>query len=668
VSLSIQTLSAAVGNILQRSIINGRQVGNILSSRESRILNMPMNTLTLAFPENLEKGFLDDYFSKSLKQVRVTLLLGVFFYGIFGILDAKLIPETKWTLWFIRYAIVIPSLLSVILFSFSSLFKRYMQLCLSTAIAMSGLGIIIMIAIAPPPVNYSYYAGLILVLIFGYVFLRIRFLWATFAGWIIVLFYEIAAVWINDTPVAILLNNNFFFISANFIGMFACYSIEYYSRRDFYMARLLELEQEKVSAANLELEKRVEERTSDVMKANEELTREIEAHRRAEEEKRGLEAQLRQAQKMEAIGTLAGGIAHDFNNILSPIIGYTEMILEDVPKNSKLAEKLEQVQLAANRARDLVRHILTFSRQTDQELTPLEMQPIIKESLKLLRASLPSTIDIKQNIDMNCGPILADLTQIHQIIMNLCTNAFHAMREDGGVLGIELSEEEIRSTDLMYKLNLNPGPHAKLSISDTGHGMSRSVQERIFDPYFTTKAPGEGTGLGLAVVHGIVKSYGGDISIYSEPGKGTTFHVYLPCIETELLENDASLSDVAITGEEHILIVDDEKYIVVMMKEMLERLGYKVTPFTNSLEALKEFRKDPARFDVVITDQTMPYKTGSELAEELMRIRHDIPVILCTGFSELLSEEKAKAIGIREYISKPVVKSEISKAIRNALE
>ena len=640
----------------------------MLSSEESRILNMPINNLTLAFPEALEKSFLDDYFSKSLKQVRVTLVLGVFFYGIFGILDAKLSPETKWTLWFIRFALVIPSLLSVIFFSFSSLFKRYMQICLSTAIATSGLGIVIMVAVAPPPVNYSYYAGLILVLIFGYVFLRIRFLWATFAGWVIVLFYEMAAVLINDTPVAILLNNNFFFISANFIGMFACYSIEYYSRRDFYMARLLELEQEKVSAANLELEKRVEERTADVMKANEELLREIEAHRKAEEEKRGLETQLRQAQKMEAIGTLAGGIAHDFNNILSPIIGYTEMIMEDLPKSSKLAEKLEHVQLAANRAKDLVRHILTFSRQTDQELIPLEIQPIIKESLKLLRASLPSTIEIKQDIDMNCGPILADLTQIHQIVMNLCTNSFHAMREKGGTLGVELSEEVISSTDMMYKLNLNPGPHAKLSISDTGHGMRRSVQDRIFDPYFTTKAPGEGTGLGLAVVHGIVKSYGGDISIYSEPGKGTTFHVYLPCIETEISGNDMFLSDVATRGEGHILIVDDEKYIIVMMKEMLERLGYKVTPFINSIEALAEFRKDPNRFDVVITDQTMPHKTGAELAEELMRIRHDIPVILCTGFSELLSEEKAKAIGIREYISKPVVKSEISKAIRNVLD
>lgn len=662
-----QTRPMRMDKFLSKFGIYSMGKGRAPSFRESELYKMHMNPVTLSFPEELEQGFIEDYFSKSLKQVRVSLLLGVFFYGIFGILDAKLIPETKSVLWFIRYAIITPALLAVIFFSFSPLFKRYMQACLAIAITLSGLGIVIMIVIAPPPVNYSYYAGLILVLIFGYVFLRIRFVWATVVGWVIVLVYEFAAVWISQTPVTILLNNNFFFISANFIGMFACYSIEYYSRRDFYMARLLELEQEKVSAANLELEKRVEERTSQLMTANEELTHEVEAHRRAEEEKRGLETQLRQAQKMEAIGTLAGGIAHDFNNILSPIIGYTEMILEDIPKGNKIWEKLEQVQMAANRARDLVRHILTFSRQTDQELTPLEVQPVIKDSLKLLRASLPSTIEIKRNIDMNCGPILADLTQIHQVVMNLCTNAFHAMREEGGILSVELSEEEISSADLMYKLNLNPGPHAKLSISDTGHGMKRSVQDRIFDPYFTTKEPGEGTGLGLAVVHGIVKSYGGDIKIYSEPGKGTTFHLYFPCIEVEMSEQEPSMGDAVMKGHEHILVVDDEKYIVTMMKEMLERLGYKVSPFTSSLEAFEEFRKNPDRFDLVITDQTMPGMTGAELAAELMRARRDIPIILCTGFSELLSEEKAKVVGIKEYISKPVVKSEIAKAIRQVL-
>jgi len=313
-------------------------------------LRLSLNPLTLSFSGELEEAYLDDFFNKSLKQVRLILLMGIFFYGIFGILDAKLIPGAKSTLWLIRYAIVTPSIIAVIVFSFSSQFKRYMQLCLTLVITLSGLGIIIMILIAPPPVNYSYYAGLILVLIFGYVFLRIRFIWASIAGWTIVAFYEIAAIWLSSTPVAILFNNNFFFISANFIGMFACYSIEHYSRRDFYLVKLLEIEQKKVNASNMELEERVKVRTSQLMKANEELTFEIEAHRKAEEEKRELEHQLRQAQKMEAIGTLAGGIAHDFNNILSPIIGYSEMILDVLPKQSPMKNKIEQIHIAATRA------------------------------------------------------------------------------------------------------------------------------------------------------------------------------------------------------------------------------------------------------------------------------------------------------------------------------
>ena len=450
---------------------------------------LSLNPLTLSFSGELEQAYLDDFFNKSLKQVRLIMLIGIFFYGIFGILDAKLIPGAKSTLWFIRYAIVTPSIISVISFSFSSRFKRYMQLCLTLVITLSGLGIIIMILIAPPPVNYSYYAGLILVLIFGYVFLRIRFIWASIAGWAIVAFYEIAAIWLSNTPVAILFNNNFFFISANIIGMFACYSIEFYSRRDFYLVKLLEIEQKKVNAANLELEERVKVRTSQLMKANEELTFEIEAHRKAEEEKRELEHQLRQAQKMEAIGTLAGGIAHDFNNILSPIIGYSEMIMDDLQKQNPMKNKIEQIHIAATRAKDLVKHILTFSRQTEQELTPLELQPIIKESLKLLRASLPSTIEIRQKIDNNCGPVLADPTQIHQVIMNLCTNAFHAMRDKGGTLGVEITEVEISISDCI-SLKLNPGLYVRISVSDTGHGIPASIMDRIFEPYFTTKAPG----------------------------------------------------------------------------------------------------------------------------------------------------------------------------------
>jgi CheY-like chemotaxis protein len=344
------------------------------------------------------------------------------------------------------------------------------------------------------------------------------------------------------------------------------------------------------------------------------------------------------------------------------------MTMTEAPEDSVARSNLAQVLKAANRAKGLVNQILTFSRQSEQERKPLKIQPIIKEALKLLRASLPSTIEITQNIDKESGAILADPTQIHQVIINLCTNAYHAMREKGGVLEVILTEVDADSTDLTFNPDLSPGPYLRLTISDTGHGMDRIVMERIFDPYFTTKDLGEGTGMGLAVVHGIVRSHSGDITVYSEPGKGTTFHVYLPRIDTGAIAPETVSTEPAPKGKERILLVDDEEQIVLMVRQMLEGLGYHVTARTSSVEALGAFRAKPEKFDLVITDQTMPNMTGAELAQKLMGIRADIPIILCTGFSEVITEDKSKAIGIREYVMKPVIRSEIAKTIRRVLD
>ncbi|MDY6971931.1 MAG: response regulator [Thermodesulfobacteriota bacterium] len=395
------------------------------------------------------------------------------------------------------------------------------------------------------------------------------------------------------------------------------------------------------------LKELVKERTNELMKVNE---------------------QLQQAQKMEAIGTMAGGIAHDFNNILYPIIGFTEMTIDDVPEESIARSNLEEILKAAKRARDLVQQILTFSRQTYSTPKPFMIQPVLKEALKLLRASLPSSIEIRHDIDTHCGPVLADPTQIHQVIMNLCTNAFHAMREKGGVLEVTLTDVQSDSFNLRLKPDMMPGPYLKLTVSDTGHGIDPAVLKRIFNPFFTTKGPGEGTGLGLSVVHGIVKSSNGHIDVDSAPGKGSTFNVYLPLIlgNDRLPESEHADSDPE--GTESILLVDDEAPIIRMVNQMLERLGYFVTARTSSIEALETFRLKPDSFDLVITDQTMPNMNGTDLAQKLLEIKPDIPVILCTGFSEAITEEKAKAMGIQEYILKPVDKSMMSRAIRRALE
>ena len=380
-----------------------------------------------------------------------------------------------------------------------------------------------------------------------------------------------------------------------------------------------------------------------------------------------LETQLHQAQKMEAIGTLAGGIAHDFNNILAAIMGYAEMALYDVPEGTQGRRNLEQVLKAGYRGKDLVKQIITFSRRSEQERRPMRVSPIAKETLKLLRASLPATIEIRQNIEARSGMVLADPTHIHQVLMNLCSNAAYAMREKGGVLEIRLSDVDVTSDGAASHLELDPGSYVKLTVVDTGHGMDRATIERIFDPFFTTKKPGEGTGMGLAVVHGIVKSCGGAIVVDSDPGEGATFEVFLPRIEGDFLP-ETDLAAPMATGNERILFVDDEEDLVDMAQQMLERLGYSVVATTSSLEALEVFKAEPDHFALVITDQTMPHMTGADLAKELMRIRPDIPIILCTGFSEVITAEEAKAIGIREFVMKPFATREIAEIARHVLD
>jgi PAS domain S-box-containing protein len=385
-----------------------------------------------------------------------------------------------------------------------------------------------------------------------------------------------------------------------------------------------------------------------------------------EKESLRIQAQLQQAQKMEAIGTLAGGIAHDFNNILSAVIGYTEIVLADVIEGSQQHKNLQEVLKAGNRARDLVNQILMFSRQTDKELKPVQINQIVIETLKLLRASLPTTIRIEPNLSSNSA-VLADPTQIHQVMMNLCTNAAHAMREKGGLLKIELSDVELDEDFLERHPYLSAGTYLKLKVLDTGHGMDKTITERIFDPFFTTKERGEGTGMGLAVVLGIVKSHGGTITVESSVGRGSCFDVYLPVIEREI-DAETRPKMAMPTGNERILFVDDEKALVDLGHQILKRLGYDVTTRTSSIEALELFIAQPDKFDLVITDTTMPNMTGDELARRLMTIRSDIPVILCTGYSERISKEKAHAIGIREFVLKPIVMSDLAVTVRKVLD
>jgi PAS domain S-box-containing protein len=393
----------------------------------------------------------------------------------------------------------------------------------------------------------------------------------------------------------------------------------------------------------------------------------IAKQKEAEQEKSRLEGQLAQAQRMEAIGTLAGGIAHDFNNILGAIMGYTELSLLDTPDSSPARSSLNQVLKAVNRAKDVVNQILAFSRQTKEADQPIRIGPVIKEALKLLRATLPATIEIRQRIEKESGTIVIDPSQIHQVIMNLCTNAAHAMRETGGVLEVKLEALDLAPKESGAVEDLPPGPYAKMTVSDTGHGFPPEIKCHIFDPYFTTKEKGVGTGLGLSVVYGIVQSHGGAIEVVSESGKGTTFEIYLPQAEAAIEEKVEPTKPLPL-GDERVFFIDDEETLVEIGKKMLGRLGYQVTTRTSPREALEAFQAHPGAFDLVITDQTMPGMTGERLARRLMQIRPDIPVILCSGFSEVMDENRARAAGIRAYVMKPLVMSDMAKTIRQVLD
>jgi signal transduction histidine kinase/FixJ family two-component response regulator len=387
----------------------------------------------------------------------------------------------------------------------------------------------------------------------------------------------------------------------------------------------------------------------------------------SEAERLRLQENLQRSQKLEAIGTLASGIAHDFNNILSAIIGYAELALFDIPKESATRYNLDMVLAAGERAKDLIKQILAFSHQSKKDRKPIQIAHTIKEVLKFIRASLPTTIEIRYQVGSELGYVLADPVHIQQVVMNLCTNAHHAMSDKGGVIDIQLASFVSGPEHKSVHPDLKLGTYVKLTVKDTGCGMDRATMEKIFDPYFTTKEKGVGTGLGLAVLHGIVREHGGVIMVDSEPGKGTVFDIYFPAIQkTEVSETQTHEQEI-LGGNEHILFIDDEHALVEMGKTMLERMGYSVETRTSSVDALALFKAHPQRYDLVITDMTMPNMTGVEVAEELFRIRPDIPIILCTGYGEPLIEERAKSAGIRTFVMKPVLLSEMAKAIQEAL-
>jgi PAS domain S-box-containing protein len=400
------------------------------------------------------------------------------------------------------------------------------------------------------------------------------------------------------------------------------------------------------------------------------IAEDITKRKQDQEEKERLAAQLRHAQKMEAIGTLAGGIAHDFNNLIFATLGFAQMALEHIPKDSLASASLERIIDAQNRATDLVKQILTFSRQHEQKRMPIMLQPIIKESLKFLRASLPATIEIKRQISRECGAVLAEPTQFHQVVINLCTNAYHAMAQKGGVLSVGLAEIEVDAERAAREIELCEGRYACLTVSDTGCGMAPETLERIFEPYFTTRADHDGTGLGLATVHGIVKAHDGAITVETVLGSGSTFRVYLPCTDRRAVDigERPSFARTPQGNGERILLVDDERAITAFLHTALENIGYTVIAFNDSRAAAKYFQANAQAFDLVLSDLTMPNLTGDRLAAQVLGQRPKLPVILLTGCAEFFSEAQARELGVAAYLMKPVSTRKLAEVIREVLD
>jgi signal transduction histidine kinase/ActR/RegA family two-component response regulator len=420
-----------------------------------------------------------------------------------------------------------------------------------------------------------------------------------------------------------------------------------------------------------ELQKRI----SQLEKANEALLDEIRERTRIEKRQQEMERELRQIQKMQAIGTLAGGIAHDFNNILSAIVGYAELARMQTssihyPPGTTVTNHLNGILKSAGRAKDLVRRILSFSSHHEGDLQPVDLSSLLVDTISMLRAMIPTTITIDHKFDITESIILANATQLQQVFMNLGTNAYHAMRRNGGQLTFRLQETYIHPSDIQFaRLNLLPGKYLKVNVKDTGCGMDRKTADRVFDPYFTTKKDEGGTGLGLAVVHGIVTGHQGHISVSSQVMKGTTFHLYFPKIQEsiELSEKDSD-TDQQKGGSEKILVVDDEKDLAEVVRLILENLGYQVTATTSAIEAAKIFTASPHNFDLVITDMNMPEMNGADLIKKIRDVRDDIPLIVCTGFSELINEKLIKELGRARLLMKPVIIDNLNLAIRELMK
>lgn len=632
------------------------------------IHKLQLHPMRLNFKDvSLETDFLDSYFAEKFIQMRLGIIVGIVFYAFFGILDYLLVPHNMCILWFIRFGVVIPIGILGLLVSFSKYFKHSHQLVLSIVTFTAGAGIIAMVLLAPPPITYSYYAGLILTFTFVYTLVGLRFVWSSATNWILVILYEFSVLTFTNTPTSIFITNNFFFLSTNFIGMFAAYAIELSTRRNFYSAYLLKIEKDKVSQAKGELENLVKKRTLQLSQSNEQLKQEVTEKNSLIEEQRQLQAQLVQSQKMEAVGLLAGGIAHDFNNLLTVINGYSDLLLLALTKGTSNHDKAQQIKDAGNRAETLTRQLLAFSRKQIMHPDIIDVNQLLRDFEKIIFRLIGENIEVILSLDEDLGNIKVDRGQLEQVILNLAVNARDAMPK-GGTLSIKTENRHFDHPHSDYP-NFEVGDYLiALTISDTGVGISQENLPHIFDPFFTTKAVDKGTGLGLSTVYGIIQQSDGHIYVESKKGKGTTFTILFKTLNDTLLTNKNPQETICLKGTETILLVEDEDAVRTYAESILREYGYRFYSASNGVDATNLFLIHQHEIDILVTDVIMPKMNGKEIVDELRLLEPKLKYIFMSGYTNNEIAPYDILDDAKNFIQKPFTPTTLFSTLRKILD
>jgi len=633
---------------------------------------MHLHRLTLKFSgqmAGLEAPYREHYLVQTLSQIRISFVLGALLYALFGILDALVLPQQRHVIWLIRYAFVCPSILAVAGATFLPRLHGYLQPMMSVAVIIGGVGIIWMTVIAPEPLSYYYYAGMILVLMFGYSFIYLRFLWAALSGAIIVILYNIAAI-LTGTPSLELINNNFFLISANIAGMLICYTIEFMGRRNFFLLHLLSDKQRKIEEANDQLEARVSKRTAALKEINRQLSMKMAEHERAEKERRILEAQLKQAEKLETIGRLTAGVAHDLNNILSGLVTYPDMLLMDLTEESPWQKPLSIIQQSGQKAAAIVQDLLSLARQGLTQKEIVDLNRIVSDYLaspeydQLL--SNHRQVRVEADVDEMIMNIKGSSFHISKALMNLVHNACEANLVDGTVRITTQNRYLDKPIDAYERIE--EGEYAVLSVADTGIGISREDLAKIFEPFYTKKKLGRsGTGLGMTLIWSTVKDHDGFIDIQTEEGRGSTFDLYFPVTRDAVDEMERSFSLEDCRGSERVLVVDDVPEQRDIASLMLRKLGYDVQTAESGEAAIKRLEKDTV--DILILDMIMaPGIDGCETYRRIVAAHPGQKAIIASGFTESERVKEAQRLGAGTYVKKPYSLQVIAQAIRHELD